>query len=235
LTVFPATTNRLPRLALLEGLSNEELGVVSKAMHLRTLDVGKMISATGEPLIGAGILVRGRLELLTPPPRRRLALIEPGEAFGLTALVTEGPQILGCRAISKSAIITFRREDFLRLAALPGSLGLHMVTQLLAQLARQLRRMDDTLKDLETPDPAVATAPSPQPEVPGPAPTETPRGRPTRPMRPRRLSGETGEQVLSLVQQYSVKAGLEDLDRVRVVRTGYQRLNEFGAPSYRRR
>ncbi len=232
--MLPDISIRLPKLALLAGLSEGELRIVSKYMHLRKIDVGKMICSAGDPLIGAGMVVRGRLELLTSPPRRRLALVEAGDAFGLTALVAEGPQALGCRAVAPSVVVTIRREDFLYLAGTHGSLGIHLLTQLLGQLASQLRRMDGVLQELEAPPP-----PRPSEEVLGQFPVHVERKPPIqrseRPVRPRRLSAETGDQILDMIQQYSVKAGLEDLDNVRVVRTGYQRMNEFGSPSYRRR
>ncbi len=223
----------MPRLALFSGLGEEEVREVSRYMHPRAVPTGQLVALAGQSLPGAGVLVRGRLELVTSKPRRRLATVEPGETFGLTALLSDEAQSLDCRAVCPSVVLTLHREDFLKLVKSQGVLGVHLINQVLRLFARQLRSIDEMLDQLEasgvrSEDAAVGAA-SVQVAV-----NESSRHAPVRRRaRPSHRSGEAGDQLLDMIQEYSAKAGLDDLDNVRVVRTGFQRLNDGTVASLR--
>jgi CRP-like cAMP-binding protein len=230
--ISTATTTRM---ALLAGLPDDELRVVGRHLHPRALAIGEMLCADGEVLPGAAILVQGRLELLTARPRRRLALVEPGECVGLTALILSEPQQFACRATTESHVLMLRREDFQHLARMPDPLGLHLVSQVLHRLARQLRTIDEALDRMQAatcPPPALPGFAGRQAPEPEPQPVRTdriPRSR------PQRRHTQTSEELLDMIQEYAAKAGLDDLDNIRVVRSAYTRLNNPGPVGFRRR
>jgi hypothetical protein len=53
--------------------------------------------------------------------------------------------------------------------------------------------------------------------------------------RPQRRHTQTSEELLDMIQEYAAKAGLDDLDNIRVVRSAYTRLNNPGPVGFRRR
>jgi len=227
------------RLALLSGLSDDEIRVVSGFLQRRPMAAGEVLFTEGDEVESLYIPVRGRLEVLTAPPRRTLATIEPGEMFGLSTLLTDGPQSVSCRAATDSIVLELRREDFDQLAEAPGTLGIRVVHQVLKHLARQLRAIDEVLDDwgaLPPPVPStVHHGPRPAPAAPPPAEPEPEPEAAPRKKRGRRANSDTDEQLLDKIREYSQKAGLGDLDRIRVARSGDQKIKPPGYDAIRRR
>lgn len=227
------------RLALLSGLSDDEIRVVSRFLIRRPLAAGEVLCMEGDTNTSAFIPVHGRLEILTSTCRRPLGTVEPGEVFGLGSLLTDGVESVCCRAATDTILLELRRSDFDQIAAAPGTLGLRIVHQVLRHLARQLRSIDEVLDQWDVPPPvevparrqARPTVPEASPESPE---VEPPQARPSR-KRGKRAVTDTDEQLLDRIREYSQKAGLGDLDNIRVARSGDQKIRPAGYDPIRRR
>ncbi len=230
------------RLALLSGLSDDEIRVVSRFLIRRPLAAGEVLCMEGDTSTSAFIPVHGRLEILTSSCRRPLGTVEPGEVFGLGSLLTDGAESVCCRAATDTILLELRRSDFEQIAAAPGTLGLRIVHQVLRHLARQLRSIDEVLDQWDVPPPPVevparrqARPAAPEPVVAPEAPeVEPPQARPSR-KRGKRAVTDTDEQLLDRIREYSQKAGLGDLDNIRVARSGDQKIRPAGYDPIRRR
>ena len=235
-----SSASNVRRLALLSGLDDDEIRAVAPYFQQRQFAAGEVVREAGEPMDSVLIPVRGRLEMLTAGSMRPVGTAEPGDMIGLDCLLSEGPQPMCCRAGADSIVLELRRKDFLEIANAPGTLGLRIVHQVLKHLARQLRFIDEVLDAWATPpEPA-----SPQPARPAgdsplvkPPPVEPPEPEPAPKARKRKKGKvtETDEQLLDRIRQYSEKAGLGDLDDIRVSRSGDQLIKPPGYDSVRRR
>jgi CRP-like cAMP-binding protein len=233
--------NSIPvrRLALFSGLSDDESRVVLGFMKQRLLAAGEVLCMEGEVMDALFIPVRGRLEILTPSPRRTVATVEPGDMLGLDCLLTRQPQTMCFRATTDTMVLELGHDDFAQIAAAPGTLGIRVVHQTVKHLARQLRTIDEVLDRWDVPPPPVVpatrrearapAAPEPVAAAPEPAPAPAPR------KRKKGAASETDEQLLDRIREYSQKAGLGDLDRIRVARSGDQMIKPPGYDSVRRR
>lgn len=237
------TTNsasNVRRLALLSGLGDDEIRAVAPYFQQRQFAAGEVVREAGDSMDSVLIPVRGRLEMLTAGSMRPVSTVEPGDMAGLDCLLSEGPQPMCCRAASDSIVLELRRQDFLQIANAPRTLGLRVVHQVLKHLARQLRHIDEVLD-------AWAMSPEParsQPDRPAdgstlvrPPPVEPlePEPDPQARKRKRRKVTDTDEQLLDRIRQYSEKAGLGDLDDVRISRSGDQMIKPPAYDSIRRR
>lgn len=236
------TTNsasNVRRLALLSGLDDDEIRAVAPYFQQRQFAAGEVVREAGEPMDSVLIPVRGRIEILTADSMRPVATVEPGDMLGLDCLLSEGPQPMFCRAASDSIVLELKRHDFLEIANAPGTLGLRVIHQVLKHLARQLRHVDEVLDAWATPPEPARPQPTQAAEGPlvKPPPVEPlePEPDPKARKRKKRKVTETDEQLLDRIRQYSEKAGLGDLDTVRVSRSGDQMIKPPGYDSVRRR
>ncbi len=234
------SASNIRRLALLSGLSDDEIRAVAHFFQQRQYAAGETIRDAGEPMDSALIPVHGRIELLTEGSLRPAASAEPGDVVGLDCLLSKGPQSMHCRAATDTVLLELKRQDFLQMANTPGTLGLRIVHQVLKHLARQLRSIDEVLDNWAIPPETVRPEPElsahdarpftpPQDDAPDDKPDPKPR------KRGKRKASETDELLLERIRQYSEKVGLGDLDDVRVSRSGDQMIKPPGYDSVRRR
>lgn len=232
------TVSNVRRLALLSGLSDDEIRSVAPFFQQRQFAAGEVIRDAGDPMDSTLIPVRGRLEMLTADSMRPVAIIEPGDMAGLDCLLSVGPQTMCCRAATDSFVLELRRDDFLKIANAPGTLGLRVVHQVLKHLARQLRSIDEVLDAWAMPPEPVRPAlakPAAGGPAPKPPPVEVTEPEPKPRKRKKRKVTETDEQLLDRIREYSERVGLGDLDDVRVSRSGDQMIKPPGYDSVRRR
>jgi CRP-like cAMP-binding protein len=84
------TVEALRRVPLFEGLEPRDLGRLAKLFRERTFREGSTVTTEGEPGIGFFVITAGSAEVsVGGEPRGSLG---PGDSFGETALIDEGPR-----------------------------------------------------------------------------------------------------------------------------------------------
>ena len=136
---------------LFRGLSETELDSVIGSLQLCEGREGTVLLTQDRPGDGLYIVYSGRVKVVMYGPQARevtLAILRPGEVFGELAMLDGAPRSATVVAMSDAQLLALPREDFMR--------HLHRNPQtafnLLAELARRLRRADETIVGLALQD-----------------------------------------------------------------------------------
>src|SRR3954464_8066003 len=139
-----ATIARAPLFAALPISAIEDL---TARVSVRKCAVGSAVVAQDEPGDAMFVIMTGRVKVVIFGESGRevtLSLLRSGDSFGEMSLFDQAPRSAHCLAIEPTTLLVLSREDLLR----------HMQTHsrtamnLLGEMARRLRRADETIAQL---------------------------------------------------------------------------------------
>src|ERR1041384_163954 len=139
-----ATIARAPLFAALPISAIEDL---TARVSVRKVPVGSAVVAQDEPGDAMFVIMSGRVKVVIFGESGRevtLSLLRSGDSFGEMSLFDQAPRSAHCLAIEPTTLLVLSREDLLR----------HMQTHsrtamnLLGEMARRLRRADETIAQL---------------------------------------------------------------------------------------
>jgi CRP/FNR family transcriptional regulator len=144
---MPATNiaSFLRKVPLFQGLSKEDLDVVSRIAKVREARKGETIfskETRGDALF---VVMKGLVKIFSTSEAgksKTFAYLEPPDFFGEMALLERGERSAGAVAMAPSSLITIHRRDFQKLVAARPQLAF----ALLRTLCARLRHAD---KDIE--------------------------------------------------------------------------------------
>ncbi|WP_428267357.1 Crp/Fnr family transcriptional regulator [Haliangium sp.] len=139
-----ATIARAPLFAALPIPAIEDL---AQRVSVRRVSAGHTVVTQDEPGDSMFIIMSGRVKVVIFGENGRevtLSVLRPGEAFGEMSLFDGEARSANCVALEASALLVLSRDDLLR------HLSNHPRTtfNLLGELARRLRRADDSIAQL---------------------------------------------------------------------------------------
>jgi len=147
----------LGTIPLFSELTGRELLALESIVHVRDYDEHETVFAEGDPGSGLYAIRAGRVKIFTRDSRGReheLAVLEAGDFFGETTLVSPAVRSAAARTLEKAQLIGFFRADLLdcleknpRLATRI-LLGLtRVMSERLHVADRELKRLHNALQD----------------------------------------------------------------------------------------
>lgn len=135
---------RAPLFAALPISAIEDL---SQRVSVRRISASAAVFSQDEPGDAVFILMSGRVKVVLCGESGRevtLCILRPGDSFGEMSMFDGGSRSAGCIALEPSAVLALSREDLMR------HIQSHPRTamNLLGEMARRLRRADDTIAQL---------------------------------------------------------------------------------------
>ena len=110
------------------GLSSEVLRAFSAASHLSTYPGGAVLFVEGQTPRGALVLCSGKVKLSTTSRDGKVLILkmaEPGEALGLSAVISATPYELTAETAGPCQVNFIDRDSLMKLLDKYGELGLH--------------------------------------------------------------------------------------------------------------
>lgn len=110
------------------GLSPDVLKSFSAASHLSTYPGGAVLFVEGQTPRGALVLCSGKVKLSTTSREGKVLILkmaEPGEALGLSAVISGTPYELTAETAGPCQVNVIERESLMKLLDKYGELGLH--------------------------------------------------------------------------------------------------------------
>jgi CRP-like cAMP-binding protein len=208
----------LKTLAFFDGLPDDTiLGLTTRFARQRLAD-GEVLYEPGDPKGSAFVIVRGELEVLSAGGQR-MAVLKAGEAVGLHELFVDEPRATLIRAIGETGLFEIDRATFAAACEAIEPIDAALVERVAHLLAIQLREIDGVLARV---DPPVIVAPAPRFEAPPlPAPNAPLPGRSAlraaAAPRMEALKDATDADIMARIDEIADRAGLSDLDSVKVV------------------
>jgi CRP-like cAMP-binding protein len=139
-----ATIARAPLFAQLPIPAIEDL---TARVSVRKVNVGSAVVAQDEPGDAMFVIMTGRVKVVIFGESGRevtLSLLRAGESFGEMSLFDHAPRSAHCLAIEPTTLLVLSREDLMRhITAHPRT-----SINLLGEMARRLRRADETIAQL---------------------------------------------------------------------------------------
>ena len=133
--------------SLFEGLSEEEIEVVSRLIFEKKFGKGETIFFEGDEADGFYIVSSGQIKVFKMNPMGKehiLHIFGPGEPVGEVPVFSKQPFPANAEAIIKSSTLFFPRRDFVALIEKNPSIALNM----LAVLSRRLRQFATQIENL---------------------------------------------------------------------------------------
>ena len=137
---------------LLEGLTSEELAIVSKLLERRIYLPGEPIINMGEEAAHLFFLARGRVSVLVTTASgvsRRLATFSPGMTFGEMAVIDRAPRSAMIRADTDVECDLLSVEDISHLGQSQPGIKIKLLENLCQGLCRKLRKANREITILE--------------------------------------------------------------------------------------
>lgn len=141
----------LKQCRLFRGLSEPELDLTIGCLQLCGGREGTVLVAQDRPGDGLYIVYSGRVKVVMYGAQGRevtLAILRPGEVFGELAMLDGAPRSATVVAMSDAQLLALPREDFMRHLQRNPQTALNLLTE----LARRLRRADETIVGLALQD-----------------------------------------------------------------------------------
>jgi len=139
-----ATIARAPLFAALPITAIEDL---TARIAVRKVPVGSAVVAQDEPGDAMFVIMSGRIKVVMFGESGRevtLSLLRAGDSFGEMSLFDQGPRSAHCLAIEPTTLLALSRDDLMRhMQAHPRT-----AVNLLGEMARRLRRADETIAQL---------------------------------------------------------------------------------------
>lgn len=137
----------LSRVPLFAALDDDASAVLRSSLRLQRLSRGDVVFREGDPGDALFVVTEGKVKLARSAPDGRenlLAIMGPADMFGELSLFDPGPRTATASAVTDSVVASLGHA-----ALMPWLHGRPEVAeQLLAALARRLRRTNEALADL---------------------------------------------------------------------------------------
>lgn len=229
----------LKTLAFFDGLPDDTiLGLTTRFARRRLAD-GEVLHEPGDPTGPAFVVVRGELEVLSAGGER-MAVLKAGEAVGLHELFVDEPRGTLVRAIGETGLFEIDRTTFAAACEAREPIDAALVDRVAHLLAVQLREIDGVLAKVDPPVPTQTVAPAPRFEASAPAARPAPAApgrfavRGAAAPRMEALKDATDADIMARIDEIADRAGLSDLDSVKVVYSDEQPLRTNPSSMIRR-
>ncbi len=129
------------------GLSRDELDQIARLGGLRKLVRGETLALEGAPCDSVYLVVEGRMHAFKVSVEGREQIVTelpPGSVFYAVPALDGGPLPVTTQAGTRATLLSFSREDFIRIVTRHPSVAL----QVLGDLAGRLRRQTMLIEDL---------------------------------------------------------------------------------------
>ncbi len=140
-------TDALARCRLFASMSPESLGAISRTLRSRKFRRGEVLFHEGDPGDALFIVASGSVKVVVPSDEGEeaiLATLGRGDSLGELSLLDGAPRSASAIAIEPVEALTLPRAQFVSLLATDEALR----NALLAQLAREVRRLTTHVADL---------------------------------------------------------------------------------------
>jgi CRP/FNR family cyclic AMP-dependent transcriptional regulator len=120
---------------------------LSQRVTVRRLGAGAAVFSQDEPGEAVFVLMSGRVKVVLCGESGRevtLAILRPGDSFGEMSMFDGGVRSAACIALEPTAVLALSREDLMRHVQAHPRTALN----LLGEMARRLRRADETIAQL---------------------------------------------------------------------------------------
>jgi CRP/FNR family transcriptional regulator, cyclic AMP receptor protein len=138
---------QLRKVNLFNGLRDNELEMLSRIAHAKTVHKGQIIIQEGEPGDSLYTILRGKVKVCLYDESGReyiLDIIESGGFFGELALIDELPRSANIISLENAEFLTINRRDFTRLLMENPTITI----SLLKTCSNRLRAADERIKGL---------------------------------------------------------------------------------------
>jgi len=135
------------RCPLFSGLSTQEVDVLARVAHLRSLPRGEVLFLEGQPAEGFYLVAEGRVKVFQLSPQGReqiLHLVGAGGSLAEAALFAGSNYPASAEALEASTVVFFPRRDFARLLRERPELALNLI----GAMARKLREFAGLIEEL---------------------------------------------------------------------------------------
>ncbi len=139
-----ATIARAPLFAALPISAIEDL---TSRVSVRRVPVNSAVVSQDEPGDSMFVIMNGRVKVVIFGENGRevtLSILRPGDSFGEMSLFDGSPRSANCVAIEPTTLLVLSREDLMRHVQAQPRTALN----LLGEMARRLRRADETIAQL---------------------------------------------------------------------------------------
>lgn len=129
----------LKKVALFEGLADDDLSRIADLVTGTTLDEGEILFEEGDPGEAFYIVCDGAVEIVKVQgeSEEKLAIRRSGDGFGEMALLDDAPRSATARALEESQLMVIKQEDFEGLLE-----GDTLATRMLTAISRALRALN---------------------------------------------------------------------------------------------
>lgn len=137
----------LQNMPIFSALNESALEFIERHCETRTILLGDPVFLEGDPANSLFILESGEAEVLKTcdPDLRRLSYLNPGDCFGEMAIVDHQPRSATVMAISDCQALEITAEHLYALKAHDPDQFIQIQANLLRELSRRLRFLDDKL------------------------------------------------------------------------------------------
>jgi CRP-like cAMP-binding protein len=128
--------------------SEAELAPLEKAMELREYGDGDVLIREGEPGDAFYLITEGQVRVTQAKVDGgsiEVGMMEPGEVFGLVALIDDQPRSATCTAVGRVVAATLPRSAFKLLYRGDTAWAHHFQYMVARQLARDVRTLNEAL------------------------------------------------------------------------------------------
>jgi CRP-like cAMP-binding protein len=142
----------LKSLPVFDGLSNNELVIVERMLHMRKYAAGEQVFEEGKPGIGMYIVKSGEIEIVKrigASKNARLAVVGKGQFFGEMALLAEMPRSAGGAATCDSVLFSMCRPDLVQISERNPVLANKIITNLSRLISLRLVKANENLEKLQ--------------------------------------------------------------------------------------
>lgn len=125
-------------------LTDKELHVIAKMVHIRNYEPNEIIFDQGEKGLGMYIIIKGNVEITRGIPEKpaqefSVATLEPGNFFGELALCSRDSRRTACAyARGQTTLIGFFKPDLIDIMERKPEMGVKILFQLSRVVARRL-------------------------------------------------------------------------------------------------
>ncbi len=143
----PKLLRQLRKYVLFRELSDEELGVISKAVREETYEVDEVIFNYGEKGGKIYLISNGLVEITIPIMRfdsreERVSLLKEGDCFGELSLFDGKEHSARATALKPSNLLVISKEDYDRIIKENPEVGLEVQGKILSKIINIVREMN---------------------------------------------------------------------------------------------
>ena len=147
-------TDRLTSMPFFDGLSEEQMDVVSNHLEMFVFEPDEVIFQEGDVGDTVYFIADGNLDVLMQAgfgENVRLATLSTGSSFGGMSIIDDLPRSASVKAITQSTVMGLKKESFERLLEDEPRIGVIMLKGLARFMSEHLRETSESLSDFLEP------------------------------------------------------------------------------------